>query len=563
MNTLQSLGKTLATLGILLGSLFNHQAVDNAPKLGNSYPVNGTTSTVQTLTGTPNQIIVSNPTGTVTLSAANPFTVNQTTIGSTTVVGGTATSTITGDGTASYIPNLATVLTVPSNFSTAGCAGNASNTDFGLCVNALYNSVSSTASSVIIMVPAMSVASTSWTTAINFNHLNEYPFLSCAPAGGTTLQWGGTGTTTAITYNAGDNLREGYGFDGCRFAGVNTVNASTTGLSIGGSQGAAGFVATNFQISNFGTNVEIGSNTFVASFKNGMIGNATTSDVLYDASSNAGENIQFDHVDFYGGNNGSGGVLNCVNLSTGFSSFMFINPSFDECQLATQGAGTGVVTIVSPHIEDSAVSTGGSSYQFINNSSTGGVAVNISGGLVIRDATSGVPGQMFLNSGYMNLSNMIFSLNTNATSTQRLVSNQTPIGSLTTFGLVNLGGFVNINNNIAQGNPFLTVQYTNQQVFAMNYSSSSSGIVNFNWNGIGAGSVASSGWVFAGTSASGVATVQVRAASGVSSTLMVGDSTHTSCLELGTASGTARINYVYTDSNNALLVTSTKPVFCD
>jgi hypothetical protein len=69
--------------------------------------------------------------------------------------------------------------------------------------------------------------------------------------------------------------------------------------------------------------------------------------------------------------------------------------------------------------------------------------------------------------------------------------------------------------------------------------------------------------IIGGNNQSASATLQLYDFTNNSSTLLIGaSSTKQGCLEMGAASGTARLVYVWFDSNAAIFATTTKPAFC-
>jgi len=181
-----------------------------------------------------------------------------------------ATSTAT-----SSIYNLGTIFMVPYNFNTAGCAGNASATDFGACVNAIYNAASTTnPNGITILVPAINVTQSQWQTPINFGNNGEQVSFDCDA--GNQLHYGGgisevAANATSTLFNFGNPIGHTTSMDfGCNYYGQasiiaagNTNTATTTGVAFGGSYGAVNIDFFGNTVNGFGKDREIGKNAYL------------------------------------------------------------------------------------------------------------------------------------------------------------------------------------------------------------------------------------------------------------------------------------------------------------
>lgn len=352
-----------AEINSITQEILHLQAQLPSPKLGNSYPGN-----------------------------LNPATGTILTLGSPLTLSGVATTTITGDGTNSFIANFNTILNVPTNFATAGCAGNIANTDFGACINALYNSVSSTASSVLIMIPAITVPSSSWKTSIVFGNNGERASLQCVPGGGTQLNWNQT-TTIAITENTGAGTGSaghvfGSRIDGCLLVGPQTLgtNGSSTAIFIGGTNGAEGFVLSNNTIRKFAVGVEYGANEWqVKTLFNAITQNAIN--VQTDLASNSLETMVYFGNDFFDPLGTSTAAQGCINLIGNGASIFFDSNSFDDCGVQV-GAGALNIAFTNNHLENPAANTTYGNYYYLNVATSTFTTLSMSFDTFMNDATS-------------------------------------------------------------------------------------------------------------------------------------------------------------------------------
>jgi hypothetical protein len=306
---------------------------------------------------------------------------------------------------------------VPANFATAGCAGKTGDTDFGACVNDLYNLASSTASSVAIMVPNVTVTPAQWKTQIKFTNNYEAPNLICP--GGAMLKYGGTGT--AITFNfgnpAGHLVSEDYG---CTYRGNNnllaagdTNTATTTGIFFGGSSGSVGVNFHDNNVNGFGTCIGTGANTYMLNVHDNAISGCGSSanqpyagSLLYiSPASNSGERFNFDHNSFTDPANSTSNKA--IYISDGaLASGFFSNNSFDDVTPYV-GISNGVIDFDANHFENAAYSTYLMKY-FLVASSSVATQININGNFFALDNT-GATGQ--LSTGIEHAVNLVFNDN--------------------------------------------------------------------------------------------------------------------------------------------------------
>lgn len=153
---------------------------------------------------------------------------------------------------------------------------------------------------------------------------------------------------TAFTWNCGEIISGtyvyGYGLRDLVMSGPGSGTAST-GLLLGGTNGAHGFRAENIQVQNFGLGLTFGNNSFLWTFSQCLF-RANGQQVLFNATTNSGENCRFIGCTF----SNSGTVADAVQLPVS-STFQvrFIGCSFDNAQLSI---ATGTLLCDACHFEN-------------------------------------------------------------------------------------------------------------------------------------------------------------------------------------------------------------------
>lgn len=278
-----------------------------------------------------------------------------------TALGSIQTTTIQATSTAtSTIANLNTALYVPTDFATNGCAGNPSDTDFGVCVNALYAKlVTQGAYGGQIIVPAIKVTQAQWTTPINFSGPTIVSFDGIQ---GAQIAYGGTGTSTIFNMAnpTGHLVSNDYGIvymgSASLIAAGNTNTNTTTGIGFGGSNGAVGVDFHDNSINGFGRDIETGANAYMLSFHNNAIsggngGNINGNLFFVDKSSNSGERLVVDGNAF----TDPGNLIATSSVyiqNAGNASAFFTNNSFDDAGIYV-GSSDGTVELSGNHFENS------------------------------------------------------------------------------------------------------------------------------------------------------------------------------------------------------------------
>jgi hypothetical protein len=206
--------------------------------------------------------------------------------------------------------------------------------DCGAQINAAYADLPSTGGIIIQDV------SCSYTTPIVFNTNLKPALLEGFPAGAITLTYTAT-TGTAMTLNYGTGLTMGKGFRDLTLTGPGN-STSTTGVIIGGANGAQGTTIDNSEIQSFGTNVLFANNTWIVDIRQTMIRDGGTNVLFPTSVVNAGENIKFDHVTFA---DAPPPHTNSVWMQSSESEFE--DCSFDQAQLRIgNGTNNGAQTVI-------------------------------------------------------------------------------------------------------------------------------------------------------------------------------------------------------------------------
>lgn len=528
------------------------------------------------------------------------------TLGSPLTIGGSQSSSITGNGTASLVPNLDNVL----------FADGYSGSDIGAKINAAI--AASTPSPIIIVT-----ASSSFSTPISVT--TKFPLIECSP--GANLQYTGPTSTPAITFNAGTGSKYQWGLIGCHFSGSGQFNGQT-GLLIGGSAGADSITIQGNQFTGFALGGEatarvnwmnISYNTF--SF------DVTAWDWIGGAGS--GEQVRYIGNTFADCNN----PVNCVENPGGYSSVLYAWNSIDDAQLSFgNNIGFGV-TLDHNHFEPPAALTNGNygAYVMLSLASDTAASVSEFGDVFVTDAqtTTSTPkslivnntnllqsGVAYFNNALTKVTNAIdisgsanatvqqqgdvnelgafinFTSSTNAT-TQLAAQNliQSPVAT-TSVAMVQLGSgqftgnsangtmwaisapgsysgdLINVELNGAErfllqnSGKLITYgdnSFENGNSFFDNALQIDSGAGNsFHGQGTGAGYYAGT-WTVGSTTA-GTAALNVNAPSSTARIGLSGQTSH-GCIELYDAVNSSTVNYLFV-SSTALVVTASKPAFC-
>lgn len=200
---------------------------------------------------------------------------------------------------------------------------------------------------------------------------------------------------TAITFN------NGWAFDFC--SGLQNItltgpgnSTSTVGVIVGGSNGAVGLAAEYFKIQSFGVNLKTQSNTWITRFSHGMIRDGGTNVLMPSGMTDAGENVEFDHVTFA---DAPTPHTNSVWIQGGGQEVIFAHCSFDQAQLRIGNGGTSAaqVCITGCHFENPNYALSGSvDYDFLVVDANNGNYVRVTDCFIEQDRSTGSNYAQFL-----------------------------------------------------------------------------------------------------------------------------------------------------------------------
>jgi len=263
--------------------------------------------------------------------------------------------------------------------------------DLGAEINALYASLPTTGGMIVVKESA------GFQTPIVFATPGKPVLLAGLPADIVTLTYTGSGGV-AVTFDYGNNHRMGHGMRDLTLTGPGNATA-TTGVVFGGANGAEGIDFRDFKIQSFGTNLQMGSHTWLANFDHGMVRDAKTNVLLPSGLVEAGEQVVFNHVTFA---DAPAPHTNSVWVQGGGQEVVFTDCSFDHVQLRIgNGAVSGAQVVVKgSHFENPNYAEPGSvNYDYMVVDNNAGNLVRISDSYFLQDAPAGGPKQFMTVSG--------------------------------------------------------------------------------------------------------------------------------------------------------------------
>jgi hypothetical protein len=194
--------------------------------------------------------------------------------------------------------------------------------DMGAEINALYESLPATGGEIVVQESA------SFAIPIVFGTNGKPVLLVGLPADIVTLTYTGS-TGTAITFDFGTGHRMGHGLRDLTLTGPGH-STGTIGVLFGGANGAEGIDFRDFKIQSFGVNLQMGANTWLAYFQQGMVRDGGTNLLLPSGLVEAGEQITFNHVTFA---DAPAPHTNSVWVQGQGQEVVFTDCSFDQAQL--------------------------------------------------------------------------------------------------------------------------------------------------------------------------------------------------------------------------------------
>jgi hypothetical protein len=290
------------------------------------------------------------------------------------------------------VVNTSTSAVNTTNLSGVLVATKFAGNDIGAQVNAAYAALPKTGGRIFIPQGTYT-----WTTPVNFSTAGVCPVLEGAGRNATTLNWAGSTSATAITFNCATfspqgGILTGYGLRDLSL--FNTVAAgSTVGILLGGTNGAFGWYGLNLNTGRFNVNLLYASNTWntVCELCNWDFA-GTSNLVIPSTIDNAGEGLTFvgNTFDY---SVSTAPLPACIHNSVG-DLLTFLGGSFDNCQFVQDG-GTGSTVLIGVNEEDPVLTSapGATAYYGVLSSGT----VRIIGGTFLQDEAVGTPPTQFWN----------------------------------------------------------------------------------------------------------------------------------------------------------------------
>src|SRR3984885_4662451 len=275
-------------------------------------------------------------------------------------------------------------------------AANFPGADIGEQINTAYASLP--ARGGVIML----IESSSFSTPIVFEQNGKPSLLIGLPGDVVTLTYTGAGGT-AMTFDCGTGHRMGYGVRDLTLTGPGNAS-NTTGVVFGGANGAEGIAFRDFKIQSFGTNLQMGSHTWLVQFEHGMVRDGGVNVLLPSGLVQAGEQIVFDHVTFA---DAPPPNTNSVWVQGGGQEVIFTDCSFDQAQLRI-GNGTlsaAQVVVRGAHFENpNYASPGASNYDYVVTDNNPGNYLRMTESYLLQSAPAGGPSRfMYLAGGHVYL----------------------------------------------------------------------------------------------------------------------------------------------------------------
>lgn len=223
----------------------------------------------------------------------------------------------------------------PTNFSSLNGVLNADDfpgSDCGARINAAYAALPSAGGVIVEPSPC------TYSTGIVFG-TNNKPVILQGHGDISNLTY--TGSGTAVWLNYGTGLRMGHGLRDITLTGPGHGTA-TIGLLAGGFNGAQGYDIRDVKIQGFGVGFQLGDHTWIGTYTQGMIRDNGMNVLFPHPLTEAGENMQFNHVTF--ADAPSPHTDSVVIRGTG-QEVDFTDCSFDQAQLHLGNGSTSAVQV--------------------------------------------------------------------------------------------------------------------------------------------------------------------------------------------------------------------------
>ena len=302
--------------------------------------------------------------------------------------------------------------------------------DIGAQINAAYADLPSQGG-------AIQVEGGAFSTPIMFATDGKPALLTGLPGDIVILTYTGT-TGTAITFDCGMGHKMGFGIRDLTLSGPGN-STNTIGVQFGGDNGAEGIALRDFKIESFGTNLRMGSHTWLAYFEHGMIRDGGTNVLLPSGLTEAGEQIVFNHVTFA---DAPAPHTSSVWVQGGGQEVVFSDCSFDQAQLriGNYNFSAAQVVVKGSHFENPGYQTPGSvTYDYVVVDNHPGNLLRVSDSYFLQDAPARGPSRfMMLNGGKLIVSGV--GMFTPAGSPMKYFAQMSNSAQVSTYGFNDLSG---------------------------------------------------------------------------------------------------------------------------
>jgi hypothetical protein len=257
--------------------------------------------------------------------------------------------------------------------------------DMGAQINGLYNSLPANGGAIVVK------GSATFATPIVFATKDKPVLLIGLPGDIVTLTYTSVGGV-AVTFDYGTGHRMGHGMRDLTLTGPGN-STSTVGVIFGGVNGAEGIDFRDFKIQGFGTNLQMGSHTWLAYFQHGMVRDGGINLLLVSGLEEAGEQIVFNHVTFA---DAPAPHKNSVWIQGGGQEIVFTDCSFDQAQLRIGNGSVSAAQIVvkGSHFENPNYGWPGSvNYDYVVVDSNPGNYLRLTDTYFLQDAPNNGPSQ--------------------------------------------------------------------------------------------------------------------------------------------------------------------------
>jgi hypothetical protein len=231
--------------------------------------------------------------------------------------------------------------------------------------------------------------SCSFSTPINFGTANK-PVTLQGSGRATTLTYTGS-SGTAITINNGIVFDLSTSLRDVVLTGPGNATP-TIGVLVGGTNGAVGWSVEHVVIQSFGAGFKTGSNQWVGHVSQSMIRDNSVNVLMPSGVSQAGENIQFNHVVFA---DAPPPYTNSVWIQNG--EVEFTDCSFDSAQVRIGNGTTSSVkaTIIGAHFENPNYVWDPTNYDMLVEDAHAGNSLTIMSSHVEQDKPTSGPAEFF------------------------------------------------------------------------------------------------------------------------------------------------------------------------